>query len=299
MNELVKPSLQVDLDIKMPKIEPISHNLNVIEDYAIKLKDFYDKLVFDESQYKQAKDERAKVNGLIKKIADNRKEIIKQYKEPISDFEETSKRIEKLLGDSSSIIDSSIKKFDLKQQEIKTERINEIIEQAREEYIRDFPEYENAFRQFVVEFDNRWFNKTYKDSDLGNDITNQFEEKLADLNRFKKDAATIVEYFNAIDTEHLLNKEVYIERYKYTRDVNEVLESIKKDLEVKKLNTAEKSVEKPAENTVEMQTDPFAGLSVNNDSIPKEIVIKLTLPKDKLALVEKFAKENNIKMEEM
>lgn len=290
MNELVKPTLQVDLDVEIPKVEPIKHNLNVIEDYALQLKNFYATLVFDDTQYKQAKDERAKVNGLIKKIADNRKDLMKQYNEPISDFEQTSKRIEKLLGESSSLIDDSVKKFEFKQQEIKREHINEIIEKEREEFIASYSQYEKILKVFDIEFDNRWFNKTFKDSDIVTAIREQFLTYIKELDVYKKDAETISNYFNALDVNHVLNKEVYIERYKYTRDVNGILESIKNDLDAK---NKEASVKKET-----VQIDPFAGLSINTPEV-KKVSVKLEVPEDKMNLLIDFAKVNNMKMEVM
>ena len=290
MNELVKPTLQVDLDVEIPKVEPIKHNLNVIEDYALQLKNFYTALVFDDTQYKQAKDERAKVNGLIKKIADNRKDLMKQYNEPISDFEQTSKRIEKLLGESASLIDDSVKKFEFKQQEIKREHINEIIEKEREEFIASYSQYEKILKVFDIEFDNRWFNKTFKDSDIVTAIKEQFLTYIKELDVYKKDAETISNYFNALDVNHVLNKEVYIERYKYTRDVNGILESIKNDLDAK---NKEASVKKET-----VQIDPFAGLSINTPEV-KKVSVKLEVPEDKMNLLIDFAKVNNMKMEVM
>lgn len=290
MNELVKPTLQVDLDVEIPKVEPIKHNLNVIEDYALQLKNFYAALVFDDTQYKQAKDERAKVNGLIKKIADNRKDLMKQYNEPISDFEQTSKRIEKLLGESSSLIDESVKKFEFKQQEIKREHINEIIEKEREEFIASYSQYEKILKVFDIEFDNRWFNKTFKDSDIVTAIKEQFLTYIKELDVYKKDAETISNYFNALDVNHVLNKEVYIERYKYTRDVNGILESIKNDLDAK---NKEASVKKET-----VQIDPFAGLSISTPEV-KKVSVKLEVPEDKMNLLIDFAKVNNMKMEVM
>jgi hypothetical protein len=290
MNELVKPTLQVDLDVEIPKVEPIKHNLNVIEDYALQLKNFYAALVFDDTQYKQAKDERAKVNGLIKKIADNRKDLMKQYNEPISDFEQTSKRIEKLLGESASLIDDSVKKFEFKQQEIKREHINEIIEKEREEFIASYSQYEKILKVFDIEFDNRWFNKTFKDSDIVTAIKEQFLTYIKELDVYKKDAETISNYFNALDVNHVLNKDVYIERYKYTRDVNGILESIKNDLDAK---NKEASVKKET-----VQIDPFAGLSISTPEV-KKVSVKLEVPEDKMNLLIDFAKVNNMKMEVM
>ena len=95
--EVIKPTLKVDLDIKLPEIPPVTHNLGIIEEYAKQLNEFYGKLVFTDDQYSEAKDEKAKVNKLKKTIEDNRKEIVKEFKQPIDDFEATSKRIEKLL----------------------------------------------------------------------------------------------------------------------------------------------------------------------------------------------------------
>lgn len=265
MNELVKPSLSVDLDIDIPKIEPIKHNLGIIEDYAVQLKEFYGKLVFNDTQYKEAKDERSKVNTLIKKLKENRIETIKLFKEPIQNFEDTSKRIEKLLEESSGIIDSSVKKFDLEQQEIKRKTIEEKIETIRSKFLEDFAEYSKQLSVLEIIYDNRWFNKTFKDKDLEADIVAQFNAKIDDLDAFKRGAQTIVDFFNAADTEHKLNKDIYIERFKHCRDVNTIINDIKNDLD----NTTQTVVGKVDVGIKEEATlvDPFAGLTINTPKV--------------------------------
>lgn len=288
MNELVKPTLKVDLDIKLPEIKPVEHNLGIIEEYAKELNDYYGKLAFTEDQYKEATTERTKVNKLLKTIEDNRKETIKKYKEPIDDFESTSKRIESLLKQASATIGSSIEKFDLEQQAIKTEEINKWIEEIRLMYIDDFNEYANSLSKVVIEFDKRWFNKTYKDADIKSDIKNQFDAKIDDLDAVKKDAEVISNYFNAIDTEHLLNKEVYIERYKFTRDVNAVMTSIKADYDAKKQTMIK-------EDVIE---DPFAGLSVTNDQNVELHKISFKASLDDYKKILNFIKELGIETKE-
>ena len=264
MNELVKPSLSVDLDIDIPKIEPIKHNLGIIENYAVQLKEFYGKLVFNDTQYKEAKDERAKVNTLVKKLKENRIETVKLFKEPIQDFEDTSKRIEKLLEESAGIIDSSVKKFDLEQQEIKRKAIEEKIETVRQQFMQSYVEYANRIATLQVWFNDKWFNKTYKDKDLEADIVTQFNELIDDLDLFKRDAQTIVDFFNAADTEHKLNKEIYIERFKHCRDVNAIINDIKTDLAntTQVVGKIDVGIKEEA-----VLVDPFAGLSINT---PKE-----------------------------
>ena len=295
MNELIKPTLKVDLDINLPEIPPIQHNLGIIEDYAKNLKDFYGKLVFTSDQYKEATDERAKVNKLVKTMEDNRKETLKEYKKPIDDFEATSKRIESLLKEASALLSSKIEVFDLEQQKIKEQKINEKIEEIRKSFVNDFLEYGKPLNELVIEFDKRWFNKTYKDKDLEADIVAQFNEKIDDLDKFKDDAEMICNFYNTIDVEHILNKEVYVEMYRHTRDVTEVINRIKADYEAKN-----KPIEKPKEEPGII--DPFAGLSINNSAILQAeealYTIKLICNKEQLEKVKVFAKENGIGIEE-
>ena len=292
--EVVKPTLKVDLDIELPEVLPVKHNLGIIEEYAKQLNEFYGKLVFTNDQYTEAKDERAKVNKLKKTIEDNRKEIVKEFKQPIDDFEATSKRIEKLLESASNTIGASIERFDLEQQAIKQTKINILIESIRQDYILNHKEFETQLNEFNIEFDKRWFNKTYKNSDLQQDIESQFDLALDDLYKFKADAEMIITFFNTINVDNLLNKEVYIERYKFTRDVNEVINNIKADYEAKKVAL------QPQTTKVEL-IDPFAGLSVNNPTETKperEITIKITCKESQLDLIKNFANQNGMKVEE-
>lgn len=292
--EIVKPTLKVDLDIELPEVLPVKHNLGIIEEYAKQLNEFYGKLVFTNDQYTEAKDERAKVNKLKKTIEDNRKEIVKEFKQPIDDFEATSKRIEKLLEAASNTIGASIERFDLEQQEIKTQKINALIEAIRGDYILNHKEFEPQLKTVTIEFDKRWFNKTFKNSDLEDAINSQFSEKLDDLYKFKADAEMIITFFNTINVDNLLNKEVYIERYKFTRDVNEVINNIKADYEAKKVLLQAQI------NKVEL-IDPFAGVSINNPTEmkpEKEITVKITCKESQLDLIKNFANQNGMRMED-
>lgn len=98
MNELARPTLQVDLDVEIPEIPTLEHNLGLVENFANELSDFYNTLLDNDSlSIKDIKAERTKVRKVMTTIADNRKKTVNAYKEPIKDFEDTSKRIEKTL----------------------------------------------------------------------------------------------------------------------------------------------------------------------------------------------------------
>ena len=288
--ELVKPELSIDLDIKLPEIQPIEHNLSQVEKWVTQLDEFYDKLVFNEEQYKEATSERTKVNKLKKTIEDNRKEIVQKFKKPIDDFEATSKRIEKALGNVSSKLGDKIQVFDLKERKIKEEKINKMVDDIRESFMQSYIEYAKYLKELYIYFDDRWFNKTFKDKDIKDAITTQFNEKVDDLDAYKRDAEVLVDYFNAINKDGTLTKDKYIERYKYTRDVNSVMADIKKDYE-------EATTKKVEVKDVE-QVDPFAGLTIHEEASPK-VMFSVTCPQEKVELFKKFAIENNMEVKEI
>lgn len=99
LNELERPSLKVTLDLDIPKMEPLKHDLAKVEDFVKELDTFYRNAIesSENIDIRIVKQERTKVRKVLKTIEDNRKAMVKAYKEPIKDFEDTSKRIEKIL----------------------------------------------------------------------------------------------------------------------------------------------------------------------------------------------------------
>lgn len=105
LNELDRPQLTVSLDIDIPQLAPITHELDKVEDFANKLSEFYRNLIEDNAMdIATVKSERTKVRKALKVVADNRKAMVKAYKEPIKDFEDTSKRIEKILTNTDNAL---------------------------------------------------------------------------------------------------------------------------------------------------------------------------------------------------
>lgn len=106
LNELERPTLNISLDLDIPKMEPLKHDLDKVEIFAKKLDEFYRDAIekSDDLDIRLVKQERTKVRKVIKTIEDNRKAMVKAYKEPIKDFEDTSKRIEKILKGTDSMM---------------------------------------------------------------------------------------------------------------------------------------------------------------------------------------------------
>lgn len=106
LNELERPSLKVTLDLDIPKMEPLKHDLDKVETFVKELDTFYRNAIekTENIDIKVVKSERTKVRKVLKTIEDNRKAMVKAYKEPIKDFEDTSKRIEKILKGTDSMM---------------------------------------------------------------------------------------------------------------------------------------------------------------------------------------------------
>jgi DNA-binding transcriptional regulator GbsR (MarR family) len=139
MNEIMKPTIDLTLDVRIPKMEPIEHNLGVVKAAIIKLNEFYDSLIFTEDDVKDVKKELTRLRALLKNIEDNRKESVKEFKKPIDDFETTSKDIEKLLKGTIESIKSRIEVF--KEEDTIKESIKTIKVKGTDEQIEKLKSY--------------------------------------------------------------------------------------------------------------------------------------------------------------
>ena len=105
LNELKRPTLDISLDVEIPEIAPLEHQLGIVEEFVNELDKFYDQAILDAGDnidVKIVKSERTRVRKVLKTIEDNRKNAVKAFKNPIQDFEDTSKRIEKILKGTDS-----------------------------------------------------------------------------------------------------------------------------------------------------------------------------------------------------
>lgn len=245
MNEIVRPTIDLTLDVRIPKMEPIEHNLGTVKEAIVKLNEFYDSLVFTEDQVSDAEKELTKLRGLLKTIEDNRKETVKEFKKPIDDFEGTSKDIEKLLKESVEIIKSKIEGFKKDEENKKREEIQIYISEIYHSFIEENPQYIESISPVDIVFNEKWFNKTFKTTQIKEEIAQQFIDKRNFVDNYNKDVNTIKEF---VELHNGLNLEKYITEYKFTQNLTDVLEHIKKD-------SAEVKVEEPV--------DPFAQFDTN------------------------------------
>ena len=223
---MTKPVFEMDVEVKLPKDMPVvEHNLKELEDYAMKINTWYSSLIIEEKDIKDAESEKAKLNKLIDQVKRLRIDSIKEYKKPIEDFETTAKNVENILSQAANTIKTTLDKFD---DERKNEKYEKVIK----------PLINNAISQafikgYLINPENiienpKWYNKTYKDEDIEADIDSQINEFI----RLEEDLKTGIEVIKsniAMANNSNLNTEMYIERFKYNRDLTSVLSDIARD----------------------------------------------------------------------
>lgn len=225
-NELVKPTFDMEVEVHIPNNMPkVEHNLDKLENYAEKLNEHYSKLIIQEKDIKDAEAEKAKLNKLIEQVKRLRIDNVKEYKKPIEDFELTAKRVENLLGQASDTIKTALDGFDKQRQE---EKLNKVINPIMNTLISNAFVKGYLINPVQIEENPKWFNKTYKDEDIENDIQEQIDLIIKAEDELNQ-GIEVIKSNIAMANNPKLNEAMYIERFKYNRDLTSVLSDIAKD----------------------------------------------------------------------
>ena len=271
-NEITReePHLSFEPVIELPEIPEVTHNLDVVKQYAQDLKDFWQPVVFTSEQVDKAKEVKASINKLVKKVGDLRKETVKEYKKPIDDFEKTAKETEAILKEASEVLNNKINVFVEQEQEEKRKDIINLINKI-------ISDTEANVTIEEITFDPRWLNKTYKRSQLQEDIVTQIKGILntKETKRLLKDNLRLK--LQQLDPRHILTHEVYLTKLDYIDDINMVFASAVEDFK---------------KYTEIAEPEP-----VNINDIFKPTTYKVTFEGsfEEIQKLKEFAKANNIK----
>lgn len=188
----------------------------------------YENVVYTEDNMKQAKADRAELNGLIKDIEDRRKIVKKIINEPYILFEAELKDILALIQEPVGLIDKQVKAFEDQQKEEKKAKIRA----AYDEVIGDLA----SVLPFDKVFDNRYLNQTYKLPTAQADIKSKVEKVRTDL-----------ETIDSLESKYQLNaKDVYIKTLDLSKALaeNKRLSDLEEKLEDEKRRKAEEEAER-------------------------------------------------------
>lgn len=273
-----KPILENELEVKIEGVQKITDNMNDFKQYALDMKEYYSKLTFNDEQVKEAKDERASVNKIVKKVANYRKDIVDEFNKPIDEFVKTAKEVESLLKEASTCIDVQVKKYEEEEKEKKKVECKELFDNL----IGDLSE----LITFEKIFDNHWLNKTTKMSDVESDIKAVIEKVNMGLQAIKElnsefETEVISAFLQDYDLSKAImkNTQLKVQKEKLAK-TTEAQEETKKEV-------IREMVSKPAEN-IEDERD-----------IIKTYTLKITANYTKMTALRKFMEINDIKFEKV
>ena len=245
----------------------------------------YDYIV-DENNYKQAKSDRTVLNNLVKIVSDKRKQVENdvfaqwlQDKKDIMQVEKTIKEASDKLGDGINEVDNAEK-------ELKRNQIKELWESMT-----------NNKYPFELVFEDRYLNKTVKNKEIEESLSNKFmkaEEQLS--------------FIEASLPEDELQAEQVIQLFCKTLDLSKATERINEIKEAKaklqeKVNAQieqSKQAQMERENAVPTQA-PFETPQAQNQTEPRRYcVFRFEGPMSKLQafnpILNKFMREHNVKV---
>lgn len=291
--EVKRPTFNGEIIVDLPENMPeIKHNLGQLKEFAIKAKDFYSKLIFNDENISEATEEKKKINKLIDEVKRQRIDNVKAYKKPIEDFENTAKEIEKLLGEAKNSVQVFIDKAE---DERKLEKKNNVIIPIINECINNAFAYDNIIisKEQIVE-DQRWYNKTYGSKDIKTDVTNQIDEIKREQKTYEMGLEVIKSNLEAYNKLNDYDK--YAERFKYTKDLTSILNDIKNAaLEENKLKEVTGNVKAFDESVNINDIDNSNMFNLQNDIVEYTLRVKGTI--DQFTQLREFIK--SIGMEEL
>lgn len=225
-----------------------------------------------------AKKDRAELNKAKETIKQSRKTIIDELMKPYADFEERCKKLEKRIEQASSALDEIVKIKESDEKEQKRKKI-ELFWQTKN------------FNLFPLEkiFNPKWLNKTYKESDILNEMDSRIERTYKDLQtieRFNADNADVLKahYLMSLDIVETMNYAGELERQKEiaqqekaSRQERETDEKILKQKE----DLYNESVELENRKPILSLVDEALGIE-SSDEVKKEFVITVNATETEL-----------------
>ena len=161
---------------------------------------FYKNLVYDDTQIKAAKTDRATLNKFVKALEGKKREIREQCLAPYTEFAKQVDEIIAIVNEPVKMIDGQVKDYENKQKADKKKRLQKYFEDSH------YPK-EITFDKI---YNERWLNVTYKEDDIKKEI----DDKKAEIENNLATLKGLPEY-------GFESSKLYLETLDMTRAINE------------------------------------------------------------------------------
>lgn len=190
-----------------------------------------------------AKKDRAELNKAKETIRQSRKAIISELMKPYEDFEERCKVLEKKIEQASNALDEIVKSKEAEEKQDKRSKI-ELFWQTKN------------FSLFPLEkiFNEKWLNKTYKESSILDEMDRAIERTYNDLKTIERFAEA--EDVETIKAHYLMNLDI-VETMRYSEELHRLKE-------VSKQESSEREEREHSEQIAKQKQEAFDNSSVSS-----------------------------------
>lgn len=204
----------------------IEFNFQEIRDALAVQMSAYADAVVTEDTIQAYKGELATLRKIYKAVDDKRKDIKREFNKPLDEFEEQVKGLLEEINKPINLINSQLTLFEEDRIAHKRERVSKMYEEIVGEYLRFLPLESN--------YNPKWDNKSYSDSDIQYDISEKLLKVKTDLNAIKGLNSEIEEdVINAYIANGNDLAKAIARNTQYVQDKAKVVEQVKTEVESK------------------------------------------------------------------
>ena len=142
MGLINKPNFDLEVVANIDGVAKIQSNMEGVKEQAIAIRDWYQNLVITEDMLKDIKAEKSQINKAKETVATYRKEIVKEFKKPIEQFELLAKETENILSEAYATCNDADKRYEDETKAKKTEEVKAYFDEYAQSLNIDFVKFE-------------------------------------------------------------------------------------------------------------------------------------------------------------
>lgn len=282
LNEIIAlPDYSVDYKPSPIVINNISGLQSAIAQYVAR----YSDLVITEDNVKETKQVRSGLNKLKKALDDRRKEIKREYNQPLRDFENEVTKLKCSIDKVIDPIDTSLGELEVQRRDRKEQHVLALIHEMASNYGVEVAE---------IELDPHWLNKTSNDKKIISEIASVMKTVKETKDKLATATTMVTKYAQAVNVDPM----PWIDQLNQGQDVQYLLTGI--DNQVAQAKQREQQRQLRAEAAAEHQHETSTGKIIDTDT--GEVVsftktLKITATKDQMWDLANYMKKHGIKFE--
>ena len=268
--------------------QPVPIKINNLEGLQASIAQYvsrYSNLVITEDNVTDSKQVRAKLNKLKKALDDRRKEIKRNYNQPLREFETEVKNLEAIIDMIIDPIDEGRGELEVQRREQRKADVMGLIAEMASNYDVGVDE---------IELDPRWLNKSISNKQITQEVASSMTVVKQAKDKLVTATTMITKYAQAVDVDPI----PWIDQLKQGQDVQYLLQAI--DRQVESAKERERQRELKQQLAAEHQQETSTGKIVDTDTgevVSLTRTLKITATKDQMWGLSSYMKKNGIKFE--